>query len=190
MSMRPTIDEELRDYLPPHTDAERDAHRAAIMATKRADRPIVVWRETGFIVDGHHTYLVCEENDFPYDLEMRSFPSREAAKEWMRDRQTARRNMTADEVAARAALDGRLVKPQTALERMAATVAQDERGLALLAELVIRHRRTVKAAYCAWKGRGAAKAPPRRGRIEVARGAFLVLSEAERAAFLVWAKEQ
>ncbi len=56
---------------------------------------LVVWPQpdgTEILVDGHTRLQICEQHGLPYKRARRDFPSREAAKLWIKDTQHARRN--------------------------------------------------------------------------------------------------
>lgn len=47
----------------------------------------------GFIVDGHNRYAICRKHNIEFTTCEQEFPSRSAAKIWMIDEQTKRRNI-------------------------------------------------------------------------------------------------
>jgi hypothetical protein len=194
-SMVPTIDPELSAYLPPQSESEARAHEELILATGRADRPILVWQERGVVIDGHHTLAVCLRHKLPWSPEFMSFENGDEAKAYMLKRQEARRNMSPDEKVARAALDGKLEHAVQMRERMALILADDERGKYWLGRVVSRQLRTVQAAYNEWnreRGDGDDKGAERKRRtpLQFAEEAFLRLGPEVRSVFLAWAAKQ
>lgn len=192
-SMVPTIDPELKAYLPPQNESEAKAHEELVLAYGRADRPIVIWQERGVVVDGHHTLAVCLKHRLPWIPEFVSFDSVDEAKAYMLKRQEARRNMTPDEKVARAALDGTLAKAPRMRERMALMMAADDRGRYWLECVIGRTRRSITAAYNSWKlesGENKDRDRKRRTSLEIAEAAFLRLGPEVRGVFLNWAASQ
>ena len=91
--MRPDIDQELRDLIPPLSEAERQALRASI-ERDGCRSPIIVWDEENLVVDGHNRLAICQELGVDYKVERRSFGTRDDAICWMCENQLARRNLT------------------------------------------------------------------------------------------------
>lgn len=90
-----TIDPEFRDLLSPLTleevaILEEDILHHGIMS------PLVVWDETGILLDGHHRHRIAEKHGLPYRVERLSFLSRDDAADWMDAHQLGRRNLTPD----------------------------------------------------------------------------------------------
>lgn len=67
-------------FLPPLSRAEYEALKADIAARGGLHSPIVIDADTGFVLDGHHRQLACDELGITPEIERRSFPS-EAHKE-------------------------------------------------------------------------------------------------------------
>lgn len=88
----PVIDAELRDLLPPITDAEREALTADIL--KNGCYSPMICMEDMTLVDGHHRYDICTEHDIPYRMVILNFEDKLTAMEWMIDTQKGRRNLT------------------------------------------------------------------------------------------------
>ncbi len=88
----PVINAELRDLLPPITDAEREALTADIL--KNGCYSPMICMEDMTLVDGHHRYGICTEHDIPYRMVVLDFEDKLAAMEWMIDTQKGRRNLT------------------------------------------------------------------------------------------------
>jgi hypothetical protein len=90
---RPTIDPEIRDFLPPHTSEEAERLAAKLKSEKFRDK-LVVWKEENILLDGHNRLRICEENGIAYQIDYLSFPDRESAIAWIVEHQLARRNLT------------------------------------------------------------------------------------------------
>lgn len=88
------IDPEIRDLIPPMTDAERSQLKA-LLNERGCDEPLTVWAEEGILLDGHNRHEICEELRIPFDTRELSFASREAALEWVCTYQLGRRNLPA-----------------------------------------------------------------------------------------------
>jgi hypothetical protein len=54
--------------------------------------PLVVWKEQGVLVDGHHRYDICTRHSKPFATVEMSFGDRESVLDWMDKNQIARRN--------------------------------------------------------------------------------------------------
>jgi hypothetical protein len=87
------IDPEFRDLIPPLTAEEREYLKISLLAEGCRD-PLVMWAETGILVDGHNRYEICTAHTLPFPVVRRSFPNRAAVKAWMIDTQLGRRNLT------------------------------------------------------------------------------------------------
>ena len=89
----PKIDPEFRDLLPKLTDEEY--RKLSIkLQLEGCLKPLIVWKETGILLDGHHSLAIYEEHKIPYRVEYMPFPTRELAIEWVIDNQLGRRNLT------------------------------------------------------------------------------------------------
>jgi SAM-dependent methyltransferase len=91
--MKVGIDETLRDLIPPPRPEERAALEASILAEGCRD-PLVVWGETGVIVDGHNRFDICTQHGLPFQTREMHFADEAAAKEWMLTNQLGRRNLS------------------------------------------------------------------------------------------------
>lgn len=94
--MTPKVNDELKNYLPELKSEERAALEESIKEVGCRE-PIKIWSETGFIVDGHNRYEICEANSVSYKVEEISFDVMDDAKQWMCRNQLGRRNMTDSE---------------------------------------------------------------------------------------------
>lgn len=106
------IDSELRALLPSLTEEEQRHLREAVARDGGFTDPIVVWLETGFLIDGYNRFEIWQtvfNGDFSKTPKIvaLSFPSKDAVKAWMLHRQSARRNMNESQRAICAAQLGR-----------------------------------------------------------------------------------
>jgi DNA modification methylase len=92
------IDPFFRDLLPPLSRDERRELKAQISKAGQCLTPLIVWREKGILLDGHHRDELAGElraegkSIAPTKVVLKSFSSRLAAVRWMIDFQNARRN--------------------------------------------------------------------------------------------------
>lgn len=96
------IDPELRDLLPPLSDKARQTLKEQIIAEGRIRDAIIVWQETGLLVEGHNRHSIyVEESDKemiePPTIRLMSFQSRLAVMQWMIRNQEGRRNWTKEQ---------------------------------------------------------------------------------------------
>lgn len=91
--MKLKINPELQAYLD-RADAWADAClEREIVADGEPRDSIIVWEETGEIVDGHRRYAICERHGLRFSVVKKSFPDIEAVKQWMEVNQLERRNL-------------------------------------------------------------------------------------------------
>jgi hypothetical protein len=88
------FDQEFKALVPPLQTAELEELEASLL--KEGNRePIVVWKETRILLDGHHRHDLCHRHSIPlkppHEL---SFPDRDSAKLWIIRNQFARRNLS------------------------------------------------------------------------------------------------
>lgn len=93
---RPAIDPEFARLIPPLTDAELERLEANLLAEGCRD-PLVVWGETGVLLDGHHRLEICEKHGMPYRTVLVELPDRPAAMDWMLRNQLGRRNLSREQ---------------------------------------------------------------------------------------------
>lgn len=97
----PKVDSEFSSLCPRLSDDELSGLRESL----RQDgyhkwEPILICKSLGnVIIDGHHRWELCGYLDIVPVLEDRHFNSREAAANWIIDRQLSRRNLTPDQLA-------------------------------------------------------------------------------------------
>src|SRR5438093_190768 len=92
------IDPEFESLCPPLTDQERADLEKDILA-RGCREPGVVWKEENLLLDGHHRRTICLANGRAFSTIACSFPSREAAKNWVIANALARRNLSKDQAA-------------------------------------------------------------------------------------------
>lgn len=91
-----TVDPDLRDLL--IFDGDNHEQRVKMLEAQIIEEgcrdPLVVWRETGIIVDGNTRYDICLRNNIPFAVVFMHFDSKSEAMQWAKDNQSNRRNMT------------------------------------------------------------------------------------------------
>ena len=108
--MTPIVDAEFAALCPPLTAEERSGLCDSLLAEGCRDA-LVVWAETGILLDGHNRLAICEAEGIEYRTVERSFADREAAEDWVLRNQLGRRNLSPD---AASLLRGRLYNRQKA----------------------------------------------------------------------------
>ncbi len=88
----PQIDPEISVLIPALTPEEREGLRASIAAEGCRD-PLVVWTDTGILLDGHNRLAICTDLGKPYNTVGMTFADRNAAKAWVIFNQLSRRNL-------------------------------------------------------------------------------------------------
>lgn len=89
----PRIDEDFRKMLP-QLAAEELAELEASILSEGIREPLVVWRETGILIDGHNRLKIAGKHDLPYQTQELAFADREAVRDWIINNQLGRRNLT------------------------------------------------------------------------------------------------
>lgn len=84
------INEKFRSVAPPLSENEMRLLREDILANGCRD-PLIVW--AGVIVDGHHRYKVCRENNIPFLVMEMEFKDENEALVWIAKNQLGRRNL-------------------------------------------------------------------------------------------------
>ena len=87
------INERLEHVMPPLQEMELEILTQSLLAEGCRD-PLVVWEETGELVDGHNRYRICRENNIPFAVTEISFSSLGEAIAWSIRNQIGRRNLT------------------------------------------------------------------------------------------------
>ncbi len=98
MRAAPIIDEEFRSLLPALTPDQRAGLEASILAQGILS-PLLVWEETGILLDGHNRLEIATREEIPFATRFVKLASREAAVEWIFANQRDRRNLTPDQLA-------------------------------------------------------------------------------------------
>lgn len=88
------INPELRDFLDILSPEERKELREELIADGGARDPIVLWKETRQIVDGHNRYDICVAENLKFTTVEKSFKDIDAVKDWMIRNQLGRRNLS------------------------------------------------------------------------------------------------
>jgi len=86
-------DGEFERLIPPLSRAERALLEESLKKEGCRDS-LIVWAGHNIILDGHNRWAICNEHDIPFctvDLEL---PDREAARNWLIQRQFSRRNLS------------------------------------------------------------------------------------------------
>lgn len=89
-----TVDPRFRDALPNLTREEFKTLEDNIVADGAIKEPIVVWGDTGIILDGHHRYKIAKKHSFEFKLEKLDFASTDEAIKWIIDHQMGKRNLS------------------------------------------------------------------------------------------------
>ena len=93
MNMTIRIDQEFQRYIHPLIATEQEALENSLSFEGCRDA-LVVWKEEGILIDGHHRKAICDARGIDYRIVELSFPDRSAAFVWMIDNQLSRRNIT------------------------------------------------------------------------------------------------
>jgi hypothetical protein len=86
------IDSEFQALIPSLSDDELAQLEANLLA-EGCRNPLVVWAETGLLLDGHNQHGICEEHGLGFEVQALSLPDRDAATNWIIDHQLGRRNL-------------------------------------------------------------------------------------------------
>ena len=92
-----TIDKELQALIPTPSQEELETLEASLLREGCRD-PLVIWKEQGFLLDGHNRYALCTKHNRPYETRAISLPDRDAAKQWMVANQLGRRNLSKEQM--------------------------------------------------------------------------------------------
>jgi len=87
------LDRELSSLAPPLTAEEFGQLEASILAEGCRDA-LVLWKEGGFLLDGHNRLKICKKHGKAYMTVEIGLPDRDAAKVWVIRNQFGRRNLT------------------------------------------------------------------------------------------------
>jgi hypothetical protein len=90
--MQIKINEVLRDYIEPLTEAERSALERSLLAEGCRDA-LVLWNDV--LVDGHNRYSICQQHGIPFKVTQNtSFKDMEDVMLWMIDNHLGRRSVS------------------------------------------------------------------------------------------------
>jgi len=96
--MKFKIDSEFEKLLPELCKNEYHLLEADILKNGLID-PVVIWKEEGILIDGHHRYKVCQANNIEITtFKNISFDNRDQAFEWVLEHAQGRRNLTPDQL--------------------------------------------------------------------------------------------
>jgi hypothetical protein len=120
------IDPEFQSLIPPLTPDELAQLEANLLDDGCRDR-LVVWRQSGTLLDGHHRHEICRQRGIPFKVTPLDFADRNAALQWAVLNQMGRRNLSDDQ---RAVLAARLrqVTSREAKRIRAQTAARAKNG--------------------------------------------------------------
>lgn len=93
--MSPTtikIDKEFQSLIPPLTTSEYQLLEEKLKS-EGCRAPLVVWRQTGILLDGHKRYEICRKYNIKPNCTYIDLPDQNAAKIWIIENQFARRNL-------------------------------------------------------------------------------------------------
>ena len=96
MNSKIVIDFEFQHLLPPLHQGGKEELESLIKAAGKARDPLIVWDETGILVDGHHRYEICTRLNLPFSVDRISFANRQAATAFAQRQQFGRRNQEAN----------------------------------------------------------------------------------------------
>jgi hypothetical protein len=89
------IDPEFQNKIPPLTQAEFDLLEQRILKDGAVERPLVVWKSEGILVDGHNRWRIIQSHpELPYTIDERDFADKWEAFEWMYENQLGQRNLS------------------------------------------------------------------------------------------------
>ena len=120
------IDPEISVLIPALTPEERDGLRASIAAEGCRD-PLVVWTDTGILLDGHNRLAICTDLGKPYNTVGMTFAGRPEAVAWVIRNQFNKRNLNNFQKSELALKLGDVLRP-AAEERMLAGKSDPEQN--------------------------------------------------------------
>lgn len=92
------IDPDIRDFLPP-LSKKSFADLEAKLQEDGCREALVVWKGKSILIDGHHRYRICIENDIPFSIVEYEFEDIDDVKRWIITNQDGRRNLHPNEAA-------------------------------------------------------------------------------------------
>ncbi len=87
-------DAEFERLIPPLARAERELLEASLKQ-EGCREPLIVWAGHNIILDGHNRWAICNLHDIPFRTADLELPDRDAARNWLIQRQFSRRNLSA-----------------------------------------------------------------------------------------------
>jgi 16S rRNA G966 N2-methylase RsmD len=90
---KPIIDDEFRRLLPELAPEELAELEESVLEEGIRD-PLILWQETGILLDGHNRLSIAQKHGLPYQTQELAFADREAARDWIINNQLGRRNLT------------------------------------------------------------------------------------------------
>jgi phage N-6-adenine-methyltransferase len=94
--MKLNINDRFKQLLAPLTDDEWAGLEVSVKDEGCRD-PLVVWRETNTLLDGHNRYEICTRNDIGYSIKYLNLEDEQAAFYWIIRNQLSRRNVTPEQ---------------------------------------------------------------------------------------------
>ncbi len=89
------IDPEFESLIPPQSQEEITTLEQSLISDGFHEwEPLIVWKEQGVLIDGHHRLKLCEKHGIPYKVFERSFPDKDSAIIAALQIQLSRRNVT------------------------------------------------------------------------------------------------
>jgi site-specific DNA-methyltransferase (adenine-specific) len=118
------ISEEIRNQIPPLQEWELKLLEESVCRDECRE-PLVVWRETGILLDGHHRLDICRRNGKKFKTVELSFASEAEALAWVIDNQIGRRNLSETQRAMCAAARANLAHGQKEADVPIGTSAEE-----------------------------------------------------------------
>ena len=87
------VNEKFQRLCPPLREAERQVLEESII-TNGCEVPLIVWKGTDTIVDGHNRYRICREHGIPFEYAEKEFEDENDAVYWIVMNQLGRRNLS------------------------------------------------------------------------------------------------
>lgn len=104
------IIDEIRDYINPLTNDEFHGLERTLLEEGITD-PLIIWETTAknagidetesmvyILIDGHHRYKISKKHQIPFQIVLKKYPSMDAVKAAMLDKQLNRRNLTPEQI--------------------------------------------------------------------------------------------
>lgn len=98
MEQQFTIKNEFKKLIPSQTEEEKKLLED-MLVKEGVRHPLTVWQEQNILIDGHTRLGICNKHNLPYKVEYLSFPDEDHVIAWMIKNQSARRNLTPEQIA-------------------------------------------------------------------------------------------